>query len=130
MKSLKFDAILQKFFNANLRLSEALTQPYNEYIRDSSIQRFEFTFELFWKILRLYALRDGIEVNSPRTSIREAFRLGLIDEEELYLAMLESRNMATHTYDEEIAEEIFQQLPNYTIAMGNTVTRIQTLIEN
>lgn len=44
--------------------------------------------------------------------------------------MLESRNMATHTYDEEIAEEIFQQLSNYTIAMGNTVTRIQTLLEN
>jgi nucleotidyltransferase substrate binding protein (TIGR01987 family) len=80
-------------------------------LRDSAIQRFEFTFELFWKILRLYAAREGLEVNSPRASIREAFRLKIIGEDERYLAMLESRNLAAHTYEEELAEELYALLP-------------------
>lgn len=128
MKEGQFEATIQKFIKAHTRLRDVLAQPYNEFIRDSAIQRFEFTFELFWKILRLYALRDGVEVNSPRSSIREAFRLHLIDEENLYLAMLESRNMASHTYEEEIADEIYKQLLKYSVEMENTVNRVQDLL--
>lgn len=128
MKEGQFEATIQKFIKAHKRLRDVLAQPYNEFIRDSAIQRFEFTFELFWKILRLYALRDGVEVNSPRSSIREAFRLHLIDEENLYLAMLESRNMASHTYEEEIADEIYKQLLKYSVEMENTVNRVQDLL--
>jgi nucleotidyltransferase substrate binding protein (TIGR01987 family) len=130
MKKVSFDRVLQQFNNAHRRLREVLLQPTNEFMRDSAIQRFEFTFELFWKILRLYALYDGIEVNSPRSSIREGFRLHLFEDEELFLAMLESRNMASHTYEEEIAEEIYQQLPQYAKAMENTILRIQSILKN
>lgn len=100
-------ALMRKDFEqASLRLRKALQQPKDEFIRDSAIQRFEFTFELFWKLLKEYAVREGLDPRSPRASIKAAFELGIISDENLFLRMLESRNLVTHTYREEIAEDI------------------------
>ena len=49
------------------RLEKALAQPMDEFIRDSAIQRFEFTFELLWKSVKTYAEEAGVEVFSPET---------------------------------------------------------------
>ncbi len=117
-------ALIRSFQKAHQQLMKALVHPKDEFVRDSAIQRFEFTFELFWKILKLYAAREGIEVNSPRSSIREAFRLRIISEDGRYLEMLESRNLATHTYEEELAEELYAQLPAYAKAMQEAVEAV------
>jgi nucleotidyltransferase substrate binding protein (TIGR01987 family) len=117
-------ALVQSFQKAYRQLLKALAQPKDEFVRDSAIQRFEFTFELFWKVLRQYAAREGIEVNSPRASIREAFRLKIIGPDPQYLEMLESRNLSTHTYEEELAEELFSLLPGYARAMQKAVETV------
>jgi nucleotidyltransferase substrate binding protein (TIGR01987 family) len=93
------------------RLAGALAQPKNEFIRDSAIQRFEFTFELAWKVLKRYLAAQGVEVRSPREAIRAAFEQGLIRDDPVWLAMLELRNLTSHTYDEKIAERIYAELP-------------------
>lgn len=93
------------------RLADALNQPKNEFIRDAAIQRFEFTFELAWKVLKTYLEREGLEARSPRAAIRGAFSVGLLPEDEGWLAMLELRNLSSHTYNEAIAERIYAELP-------------------
>lgn len=100
---------------AVMRLGEALALAENNPLGvDASIQRFEFCIELAWKSARDLLQRDhGIEVDSPKTSLQEAFRVGLIDDEASWLAMLRDRNLSSHTYREALAREIFLRLPNH-----------------
>lgn len=95
------------------RLEHALNQPVNEFVRDSAIQRFEFTFELLWKSLKAYAEESGVEAYSPRDTFRTAFQLGLLREDRPWLQMLEDRNLTSHTYNEVTAETIYSHLPAY-----------------
>jgi nucleotidyltransferase substrate binding protein (TIGR01987 family) len=66
---------------------------------------FEFTFELSWKTLKDLLFYEGYEVNSPREAIRQGFAAGLIQDAELWLTAMESRNRLSHTYDKRTAEE-------------------------
>jgi nucleotidyltransferase substrate binding protein (TIGR01987 family) len=99
------------------RLADALAQPKTEWTRDSAIQRFEFTFELAWKAVASTAQREGVEARSPREAFRQAFALGWVDDEDVWLRMLDDRNRTTHTYNEAVAEEIFRRLAAYTEAL-------------
>lgn len=105
--------LLQLLDTALSRLEAALVQPVNEFIRDSAIQRFEFTFELFWKSLKAYAEESGLEAFSPRDSLRIAFQLGVIAEHPEWFRMLEDRNLTSHTYNQTTAESIYSHLPTY-----------------
>ncbi len=101
------------FEQALNRLEEALGRPEDAIVRDACIQRFEFTFEMAWKAIQRYALDEGIECISPRDCLRMGFRLELIDNDRQWMAMVEDRNRAAHTYDEETARSIYRALPGY-----------------
>lgn len=109
----KLHNLLRLLDAALLRLEGALAQPVNEFVRDSAIQRFEFTFELFWKSLKAYAEQAGVPVYSPKDSIRTAFQLGVLPEHSDWLQMLEDRNLTSHTYNEVKADIIHSHLPAY-----------------
>jgi nucleotidyltransferase substrate binding protein (TIGR01987 family) len=96
------------------RLEKALARPVDEFVRDSAIQRFEFTFELLWKSLKTYAEEAGVEVFSPRDSLRTGFQLGIIQECQDWFRMLEDRNLTSHTYNESTADSIYSHLRSYT----------------
>lgn len=93
----RFDEIREDFEKALERLDEAVHEASTELEEDGVIQRFEFTFELFWKFLKSHLLSEGIDCVSPRGCLKEAFRMGLIDDEETVLRMLEDRNMTAYT---------------------------------
>ena len=99
------------------RLDDALAQPKTEWTRDSAIQRFEFTFELAWKAVATVAQAHGVEARSPREPFKQAFALGWVTDEDVWLRMLDDRNRTTHTYNEAVAEEIFGQLGGYASAL-------------
>jgi nucleotidyltransferase substrate binding protein (TIGR01987 family) len=101
---------IEKFEEGLARLKEGLLSAEDELEMDGVIQRFEFTFELFWKALKIFLEYQGIEVRSPRDSLKEGFRIGLLDEEKIYLDMLEDRNLTSHIYDKEAAEEVFKRI--------------------
>lgn len=125
----KLELLTGDFERASLQLRKALQQPKDEFVRDSAIQRFEFTFELFWKVLKESALREGLDPRSPRASISTALELGVIQDEMLFLKMLESRNLASHTYLEENAEDIYAELPVFLEAMCAAVSAINKVIK-
>ena len=59
-------------------LDEVLEMPYTVIVRDASIQRFEYTFEIAWKLFKRIAKIEGIEVNSPRQALRAVYQMRLI----------------------------------------------------
>ena len=102
-------------------LQEIMDEPYSVIIRDAAIQRFEYTFEAIWKLIKEYLFEmEGIICNSPKSCFREAFKMGLVNEAESMQAlyMTDDRNMTTHTYHEDVAEEIYKELAGYFILMN------------
>lgn len=103
----------------SLALDEVLSEEYDnqrpivkEMFRDSVIQRFEFTFELAWKLMKDYCNYCGFDVNSPNAAIKQSLQMGLIEDRQ-WMEMLKSRNVSTHTYDEEMADEVLLDIEVY-----------------
>jgi nucleotidyltransferase substrate binding protein (TIGR01987 family) len=83
----------------------------NEMIKEGLIQRFEYTHELAWKVMKDYAEYQGnTNIGGSRDASREAFQLNLISNGEVWMNMISSRNKTSHTYHEETANEIYTQI--------------------
>lgn len=78
----------------------------NEIEKAGLIQFFEVAFELSWKVMKDYLITEGYDVKSPREAIKTAFDYGLISDGAKWLEALEKRNLAAHTYDESILDEL------------------------
>lgn len=122
----------QKFENyksAYDRLSEGALKfdKTDDLQRDGLIQRFEFTFELAWKTLKSIFEDEGLTgLNSPKTVLREAFSAGLIENEELWLLMLNDRNSTSHIYSEKLAIEICNNIiTKYMYSFEDLIKQIQ-----
>lgn len=108
-------------------LAEALALPASVIVRDASIQRFEYSFETIWKLLKLHLdHRHGIICNSPKQCFREAYGNGLLmlEEVEACLEMTDDRNLTAHTYVEAVAERIYQRLPRYLNIMNRLLAAV------
>ena len=68
------------------------------------IQIYEFTFELAWKTLKDFLEEEGFQTKYPRDTIKTAFQSGIIDNGDMWIDMLEKRNLMLHTYNETNAE--------------------------
>lgn len=103
---------IKKLKDAYKKLDEGIKQAKDELDKDGVIQRFEFTFELLWKALKIYLEYQGIIVKTPRESFMEAFRINIINDEKIFLDMLEDRNNTSHIYDKKTSEKIFNRIKN------------------
>lgn len=81
-----------------------------ELLRIALIGAFMFTFELSWKTLKDLLNYEGIQVTFPREVIKQAFQNDLIEDGELWIRMLESRNVMSHAYDEAVAIEVARSI--------------------
>lgn len=98
---------INDYQKAVLQLEKAVLHPKDEFIRDSVIQRFEFTHELSWKMLRLRLELEGILVKTPRETMQEALQAGFIADGNLWSDMQKMRNLTSHTYREQLAEDVY-----------------------
>jgi nucleotidyltransferase substrate binding protein (TIGR01987 family) len=84
---------------------------FSELEKEGMIQRFEYTHELAWNVMKDYAAYQGnSQLGGSRDATREAFKLQLIKNGEGWMDMLKARNQTSHTYDEATATEIFEQI--------------------
>jgi len=98
---------LDLFEKALLKLKDALSQNETEYVRDSVIQRFEFTFEMAWKSLRRILLDRGENVpDSAYEALQAAFKARLIKDADLWRDIRDNRNSTSHTYQEIVAIKV------------------------
>jgi nucleotidyltransferase substrate binding protein (TIGR01987 family) len=79
---------------------------------------------LAWKAVALLAREEGLDAYSPREALRIALRLGWVEDDELWLGMLDARNRTSHTDNEATAEAIYQQLTAYSAAMHQLHARL------
>jgi nucleotidyltransferase substrate binding protein (TIGR01987 family) len=77
---------------------------------DGVIQRFEFTYELFWKLLSDRLREQGLDAKSPKRCFDEGQKLGWIVDEGIAFAMLNDRNETVHRYGKTISRQIFRRI--------------------
>lgn len=124
----KTEIKLEKFKKALTALEAIYLKPVQEDRSniDATIQRFEFTFELGWKFLKDYFQERDLYLNYPKEVIQESFVVGLIDDEEAWIQMLRDRNMTSHTYDEKLADEIYERIKRYVPAFKTLLSRLKS----
>ena len=93
------------------------------------IQRFEYTHELAWKTLKNFLEAQGtLNLYGSRDTTREAFRNGLIENGEVWMDMIDKRNLTSHTYDEETAAQVVMTVRNvYFTEFERLLIRLQQL---
>lgn len=107
----------ENLYKAYLKLQQFLQEDNKtELSRAGIVHAYEFTFELFWKFLQRYLENLSVlEEHGPGAVFRTAFQYGYLEDGQKYMDMLRDRNLITHTYKEEMAEEIYTRIKNVHI---------------
>lgn len=122
--------LTQKLANLKRALNELndyckITNP-SKVERAGIIQGFEFTFELFWKTFKAAAEEQGSRVDSPKGALKKAYQSQLIDDESLWLQMLNDRNETSHIYNEALAVAIYGRIVHqYLGAFHKAATKLE-----
>ena len=98
-----------KDFHSGQRFEEK--DKLEEILKEGLIQRFEYTHELAWNVMRDFMMYSGnTEIYGSKDATRHAFKAGLIQNGDIWMEMIRSRNLTSHTYNEETANEIFDRI--------------------
>lgn len=102
---------LTVFSNALNRLTAVIDirkqRKLNEFECDSLIKRFEFTYEMAWKLMMSFEKENGIiGMLGSKDVVRHAVALGLVEYGEVWMDMIDARNQTSHVYDEETASDV------------------------
>lgn len=121
----RFAQRMTEFSRAITKLEAALAQPYNEFMRDSVIQRFEFCYELAWKTMKLWLAQKDIEVLNAKDTLKEALVQALITDGNGWSEMHRMRNLTSHTYDEALAAEVYNFIRTHAeVLFGQVVQKM------
>lgn len=122
----KQEAQLDQFKKALTRLNEALAVPKSDIVRDGAIQRFEFTIDMAWKLVKTcLEEKYGVVCQSPKECFREAYRQNMLAYDEFWLELVDMRNQTSHTYKEEVAKSVFERLPKAAEYMQTLVKTVE-----
>jgi nucleotidyltransferase substrate binding protein (TIGR01987 family) len=106
---------LANYSKALQRLKDAMAlaavRPLTDLEKQGLIQAFEFTHELAWNTMKdFYEFQGESGIQGSRDAARLAFRRGLITSGEVWMDMIGSRNLSSHTYDEKTADDIVNDI--------------------
>ena len=115
MKDIRWIQRLENFKKAFQQLEEAVSLYKNrglsELEKQGMIQSFEYNFELSWNLIRDYFLYQGItEIRGSKDAFRIAFKHSLIEDGEVWMEMVGARNLTSHTYNKEMADQIIKSI--------------------
>ena len=122
---------IRNFSRAYSLLREALDVPIedlNQLEREGVIQRFEFTFELAWQLLKDRMEYDGVVMESvmPRNIFRQATSSGLVLNGQVWEAMIEDRNKMSHRFDCDLFEGVLANVRNSYLPAFDNLYQILT----
>ncbi len=114
-KDIRWKQRLTNFTKALKTLEEAVDLYHERQLsnleKQGLIQGFEFTHELAWKTIKDFFTEKGNnDIYGSRDATREAFNNGLISNGEQWMKMIESRNLSSHTYNNEISDDIVEKV--------------------
>ena len=127
--ALDFSALNKALTSLNKALAKSAAAPDDEELRDACIQRFEYSFELCWKMLKRQLEQ---ELPSPAEidgySFRQLFRVGaergFVDDVEAWFDYRELRNITSHTYDEAMAVKVYNAIPAFAMHATGLLSRL------
>lgn len=108
----------------NLRVVQKITEPYDVLTLTGSVALFKICFEQAWKAMKEILSDQGFSestTGSPKQILKLAYSTGMIYDEETWLAMLASRNDATHSYNEEVALSLIRAIKADYITLLDTL---------
>ena len=89
----------------------AASRELSDLEKQGVIQGFEFTFELAWNVMKDYLEEQGVTgIIGSKNAVRHAFNKGLIEDGQIWMDMIEGRNLASHSYDEATAEKLHKKI--------------------
>lgn len=102
-KDIRWKQRFENFEKAFIQLKDAVSryESLDDLSKEGLIQRFEYTFELAWKTLKDYLEANGVISRFPREVLKNSFQAELLNNGEIWIDMLEKRNLLAHTYNEE-----------------------------
>ncbi|MDA3917692.1 MAG: nucleotidyltransferase substrate binding protein [Deltaproteobacteria bacterium] len=118
MKEKKYDIRWKQRFQNFKKAYEQLRDPVlkvdelSDLEKEGMVQRFEYTFELAWKTLKDYLEEQQVNAKFPREVIKQSFHYEIIQDGEIWMDMLEKRNLMAHTYEETIFRDSVQKIAN------------------
>lgn len=119
-KKLRFEDGLYNFKRALDRFGEAIEQReeleqrgYGDIVLDLCTKRFEFTFEMSWKAIKRGLDYLGIEAAYPKACFKEAYAIGLISDQNIWIDMIEQRNLSSHVYNQDEVRGLLSKLETY-----------------
>lgn len=134
---LRLQSLTKALKTLNKSLEKMKSGNYDDYeeLRDSIIQRFEYSADTFWKFLKDY-LKSNLKIEvafaRPKVVFKEALETKLITTEEhkKLINLIEDRNLTSHGYNEDVAEEISHNIFEYYDVMNSILTRLTLKINN
>lgn len=124
---------LVTFQKAMVKLSDVVSlyqqHSLNEYERDSLIKRFEFTYEMAWKLMMSYEKENGVtSILGSKDVVRHAYNMTLIENGEAWMDMIDTRNQTSHLYDEQMAADVTDEIiHNYYPLLVGLQTKMKLL---
>ena len=147
-QDIRWEQRLNNYIKAFLKLNEAVMKIKNDFkidqngkinsdeflddiIKEGLIQRFEYTHELAWNVMKDFLENSGNNnIYGSKDATREAFSAGLIENGDAWMDMIRSRNKTSHTYNEETADSIFLKIVNdYIIEFSSFHSKMESLRE-
>ena len=107
----RLDNYKRALHQLTLAVELAGTRPLSDLEKQGLIQGFEYTHELAWNVLKDYLQFEGISgIVGSRGAVREAYRRELIPNGDIWMDMIEKRNLSSHTYDTETANTLSREI--------------------
>lgn len=134
-KDIRWQQRLQNFSIALKQLESAVelarTKQLSDLEKQGTIQAFEYTHELAWNVIKDYFEYQGnTSITGSRDASREAFQKGLTSKGDVWMEMIKSRNMTSHTYNKNVADEIvFKIQTEYCLAFQDFEEKMKSYIE-
>ena len=119
----KSQSLYQSLVKAHKKLEEARSFPDTEPMREAAIQRYEYTFELAWKLMQSILKDQLVESYGVKNILRNAYKLDLIDDLDSWFNYALARNKAAHIYKESVADEV------YRVAVGSFPQAVTQLLK-
>ena len=110
----RFENFQRALKQLSLAMDLKAQRPLSDLEQQGLIQGFEFTHELAWNVLKDYLEMEGIQgLIGSRSTAREAFKRGLVMDGEVWMDMIEKRNLSSHTYNQTVALTIVESIAEH-----------------
>jgi nucleotidyltransferase substrate binding protein (TIGR01987 family) len=118
MEDIRWQQRFSNYQKALVRLSEAVNLLNDnicegsefDLLKEGLIQRFEYTHELAWKVMKDYLEYQGyVDIRGSRDAIRKSLELNILSDRR-WMATIEARNLTSHNYDDETANNIYHEI--------------------